>query len=80
MQGKTNAFFMLQRLKAELPHIMVKGIDGLSRAVIQKTEQGGRATFKIFVEGDNMLSAMGVRGTIPLPRRTKDLGTDLCSP
>jgi DNA-directed RNA polymerase III subunit RPC1 len=58
-------YFALQRLKAELPHVIVQGIPSVSRAVITQDEKpaaDGSPVFKLLVEGQGLLEVMGTTG------------------
>ena len=59
---RSDQFFVLQSLKATLPGIIVQGIPLVTRAVITRDA----ASFKLLVEGNDLLRVMGtpgVRGT-----------------
>ncbi|XP_048760931.1 DNA-directed RNA polymerase III subunit RPC1-like [Ostrea edulis] len=63
--AKSSLYYVLQVLKKELPSVMIKGIQNVTRAVIHVDEKKGD-TYKLLVEGDNLLAVMstpGIKGT-----------------
>jgi DNA-directed RNA polymerase III subunit RPC1 len=54
-------YYLLQSLKAQLPTVPVAGIPGIVRAVINDTGDG---LHNLLVEGDDLVSVMGVPGVI----------------
>lgn len=63
--SKSSLYYVLQMLKKELPSVMIKGIQNVTRAVIHIDEKKGE-TYKLLVEGDNLLAVMatpGIKGT-----------------
>ncbi|XP_062605530.1 DNA-directed RNA polymerase III subunit RPC1-like, partial [Saccostrea cucullata] len=63
--SKSSLYYILQMLKKELPSVMIKGIQNVTRAVIHIDEKKGD-TYKLLVEGDNLRAVMatpGIKGT-----------------
>lgn len=56
---KEGMFFSLQTLRKMLPHVIVKGIPTVSRAVVNGLDDG---TFNLLVEGTNLQAVMGTPG------------------
>ncbi|KAJ1442575.1 hypothetical protein B484DRAFT_442135 [Ochromonadaceae sp. CCMP2298] len=59
-------YFVMQALKAALPHVIVQGIPSVSRAVInEETDDNGKKSFYLLVEGyglQDVMSCPGVAG------------------
>lgn len=58
---ENRAYYLLQSLKAQLPHVPVAGIPGINRAVIN---DAGEGIHNLLVEGDNLVDVMGTPGVI----------------
>lgn len=58
---KGNMYYTIKRYKEILPHIVVKGISSVDRAVITVDEKEGKR-HKLFVEGEGMRDVMGTQG------------------
>ncbi|XP_019198099.1 PREDICTED: DNA-directed RNA polymerase III subunit 1-like isoform X2 [Ipomoea nil] len=60
---RSKLHFELHRLKNKLPGVVVKGIDTVERAVINKKEKGKNAgKYNLLVEGTGLLAVMGTAG------------------
>ena len=59
-------YFSMQLLKNMLPTVVVKGIPGISRAVINSSKETvdgeEKKAFKLVIEGSNLLDVMGTPG------------------
>lgn len=56
-------YFVLQALKAALPHVIVQGFPSVSRAVINEgTTDDGEKSFHLLVEGYGLREVMGCQG------------------
>ncbi len=58
---KGNIYYTMKRYKEVLPHVVVKGISTVDRAVITVDEKEGKK-HKLFVEGEGMREVMGIQG------------------
>jgi DNA-directed RNA polymerase III subunit RPC1 len=45
-------------------HTILKGIIGISRAIIHKDEGGKEETYKLLVEGQNLRAVLATRGVL----------------
>jgi DNA-directed RNA polymerase III subunit RPC1 len=59
--SKSSLYYVLQMLKEELPKVVIKGINAVSRAVINADEKTGKS-FNLLVEGDNLRHVLATRG------------------
>lgn len=58
-----SVYFSMQQLKAVLPHIIVKGIHSINRAVINEEDgEDGKKSFHLLVEGYGLAEVMGSPG------------------
>lgn len=57
--SKETMLYSMQALKDKLPHVIVAGIPDINRAVIS---DNGDNTFKLIIEGSNLLHVMGTLG------------------
>mmetsp|Transcript_12160 Transcript_12160/g.26843 ORF Transcript_12160/g.26843 Transcript_12160/m.26843 type:complete len:1179 (-) Transcript_12160:120-3656(-) len=55
-------YFAMQMLKTALPSVVVQGIPSVGRAVINKQEKDGRATYNLLMEGYGLQDVMGSPG------------------
>ena len=67
VSGKAGAappplFFVMQDLKVALPKVIVQGIASINRAVINKEEKNGKASYHLLVEGYGLSEVMGSPG------------------
>lgn len=58
---RTDIYQTLKRYREALPHVVVKGIPTVDRAVITLDDKGNNS-YKLFVEGEGMREVMGTRG------------------
>ena len=66
MDTRAAVYFALQRLKRDLPRVIIAGIPTVVRAVISRGEVEGDPDYKLAVEGTGLLEVMGtpgIRGT-----------------
>ncbi|KAK4479526.1 hypothetical protein RD792_015042 [Penstemon davidsonii] len=55
--------FELHELRYKLSKVVVKGINSVERAIIkEENEQSGKKSFKLLVEGTDLLAVMGIEG------------------
>lgn len=63
VSGKTTLYYQLQFLKEKIGNVVIKGLPTVSRAVIQMDDSaGGKPTYKLFVEGDNLREVLATPG------------------
>lgn len=55
-------YFAMQMLKSALPGVIVQGIPSVNRAVINKQEKDGKATYNLLMEGYGLQDVMGSPG------------------
>ena len=55
-------YFAMQMLKNALPNVIVQGIPSINRAVINKQEENGKATYNLLMEGYGLQDVMGSPG------------------
>ncbi|KAH3863264.1 DNA-directed RNA polymerase III subunit RPC1-like [Dreissena polymorpha] len=60
--AKSSMYYTLQFWKKELPSVMIKGIQSVTRAVIHIDDSKGNKSYKLLVEGDNLRKVMATRG------------------
>lgn len=54
--------FALNELKDQVPHVVVKGLPTVNRAVIAREDKGSKTFYNLCVEGDNLREVMGTYG------------------
>lgn len=54
--------FNLHELKDQIPHVVIKGLPTVNRAVIAREDKGGKAYYSLCVEGDNLREVMATLG------------------
>ena len=59
---KREMYFTIQALKAALPHVIVKGVPTVSRAVINETVENDMKKYYLLVEGYGLSDVMGCSG------------------
>jgi DNA-directed RNA polymerase III subunit RPC1 len=59
--AREKLMFKLRSLKLELPNVLVNGIEGVHRAVIN---DDGKGHFELIVEGTNLLQVLGTSGVL----------------
>ncbi|XP_015764049.1 PREDICTED: DNA-directed RNA polymerase III subunit RPC1-like [Acropora digitifera] len=59
--GKSSLHYTMQMLKTDLPNVLIKGHKNVNRAIIHVDESKGD-TYKLLVEGDDLLSVMSTVG------------------
>ncbi|XP_015775227.1 PREDICTED: DNA-directed RNA polymerase III subunit RPC1-like [Acropora digitifera] len=73
--GKSSLHYTMQMLKTDLPNVLIKGHKNVNRAIIHVDESKGD-TYKLLVEGDDLLSVMstvGVKGTATTSNNTAEV-------
>lgn len=73
--GKSSLHYTMQMLKTDLPNVLIKGHKNVNRAIIHVDETKGD-TYKLLVEGDDLLSVMatvGVKGTATTSNNTAEV-------
>lgn len=73
--SKSSLHYTMQQLKSDLPNVLIKGHKNVNRAIIHVDEAQGD-TFKLLVEGDDLLSVMstvGVKGTAATSNNTAEV-------
>lgn len=73
--SKSSLHYTMQQLKSDLPNVLIKGHKNVNRAIIHVDETQGD-TFKLLVEGDDLLSVMstvGVKGTAATSNNTAEV-------
>ena len=67
--NKSSLHFVMQTLKKSLPNVVIKGMKGVSRAIIhidEEKSQPGEEKYKLLVEGNDLrgvMATVGVKGT-----------------
>nr|XP_023022188.1 DNA-directed RNA polymerase III subunit RPC1 [Leptinotarsa decemlineata] len=54
--------FALCDLKEQIPNVVVKGLPTVNRAVIAREDKGGKTSYSLCVEGDNLREVMATYG------------------
>lgn len=73
--SKSSLHYTMQQLKSDLPNVLIKGHRNVNRAIIHVDEAQGD-TYKLLVEGDDLLSVMstvGVKGTAATSNNTAEV-------
>lgn len=73
--SKSSLHYTMQQLKSDLPNVLIKGHKNVNRAIIHVDEAQGD-TYKLLVEGDDLLSVMstvGVKGTAATSNNTAEV-------
>lgn len=73
--SKSSLHYTMQTLKTDLPDVLIKGHKNVNRAIIHVDEAKGD-TYKLLVEGDDLLSVMstvGVKGTATTSNNTAEV-------
>jgi len=73
--SKSSLHYTMQQLKTDLPDVLIKGHKNVNRAIIHVDEAQGD-TYKLLVEGDDLLSVMstvGVKGTATTSNNTAEV-------
>ena len=60
--NKGSVYFAMQGLKTNLPNVIVQGIPSVNRAVINETDEDGKQTYNLLVEGYGLQDVMGSPG------------------
>ncbi|XP_047127085.1 DNA-directed RNA polymerase III subunit RPC1 isoform X1 [Hydra vulgaris] len=62
--AKSSMYYIMQNLKCQLQHVLVKGYPTVTRAIIHLDDEkkGSKNSYKLLVEGDDLRSVMGTRG------------------
>ncbi|CAH1249658.1 POLR2A [Branchiostoma lanceolatum] len=74
--AQSTMYYNMQKLKENLPKVVIKGVDSVSRAVIHLDEKGGQQQYKLLVEGENLravIATPGVKGTRTTSNNTSDV-------
>ena len=58
--GRDKMYFVMQQLKAKLPHVIIKGIPSILRAVISKDQKEER--YQLAIEGYGLREVMRISG------------------
>ncbi|KAL1517105.1 hypothetical protein ABEB36_000913 [Hypothenemus hampei] len=61
-QNSRRLNFVLSELKDQLPNVVVKGLPTVNRAVIAREDRGGKTTYHLCVEGNNLREVMATYG------------------
>eukprot|EP01105_Mastigella_eilhardi_P025761 TRINITY_DN7112_c0_g1_i1.p1 TRINITY_DN7112_c0_g1~~TRINITY_DN7112_c0_g1_i1.p1 ORF type:complete len:1449 (-),score=402.34 TRINITY_DN7112_c0_g1_i1:65-4234(-) len=61
MDKREQMLFAMQALKSKLPHVIVSGIPGITRAVISGVKENG---FNLLVEGKDLAAVMATSGIV----------------
>ncbi|KAF2885542.1 hypothetical protein ILUMI_20610 [Ignelater luminosus] len=54
--------FALQDLKEQIPHVVIKGLPTVNRAVIAREDKSGKSYYNLCVEGNNLREVMATYG------------------
>ena len=80
VSGKTTLYYQLQFIKEKLTSVVIKGLPSVHRAAIHVDDAGGKNTYKLFVEGDNLrevLATPGVKGRETTSNNTLEVAVTL---
>eukprot|EP01029_Cantina_marsupialis_P008090 TRINITY_DN1931_c0_g1_i1.p1 TRINITY_DN1931_c0_g1~~TRINITY_DN1931_c0_g1_i1.p1 ORF type:complete len:842 (+),score=152.69 TRINITY_DN1931_c0_g1_i1:2003-4528(+) len=71
--GLCQSFYTLQTIKNKIPGVIVQGIKGVTRAVISCEERNHSQSFKLLVEGTDLLQVMVTPGIDGLRTTSNDI-------